>query len=391
MSTYIPLSCADITNREILAATDALQGDIQTLGPWTQRFESAVARRAGGSFAVAVCSATCAMQVALEAFEVGEGDEVIVPTFDSPSTTACVLRLGAIPVFTDCDARSLNIDVEEVASKITAKTKVIVATHTFGNSTGIDEVASLATGNEIPLIEDAGQAIGSSVNNRPAGSLGRVAVFAFHSTSQLTCLEGGVIVTDDDTFSAKCQQLRNHGLASDPLLSIDEVHHVHADKHMDSLGHSFRLSEVHAAVGVTQMNRMKEIMQRRTIVADWYTRRLGGNGDVMCPTIDPHIHMSWDGYVIRLSDRFDQENRDRVIRGLRRHEIGAAGYHNPVHTLPPVLNAMQSETRCRVAESISTRTIALPFFTSMSKREVDIVCQTLELMMTRSKFHDGED
>ena len=331
------------------------------------------------------------MQVALEAIGVGDGDEIIVPTFDSPSTTACVLRLGAVPVFADCDVRSLNIDVEEVASKITSKTKVIVATHTFGNSTGIDEVASLAMGNEIPLIEDAGQAVGSSVNNRPAGSLGRVAVFAFHSTSQLTCLEGGVIVTDDDTLSATCQRLRNHGLASDPLLSLDETHRGHEDEHIDSLGHSFRLSEVHAAVGATQMNRMKEIMQRRTNVADWYTRRLGGNGDVMCPTIDPHIHMSWDGYVIRLSDRFDQENRDHVIRGLHRHEIGAAGYHKPVHTLSPVVKAMQNETQCKVAESISTRTIALPFFTSMSKREVEIVCQTLELMMTRSKFRDSED
>ncbi|MDP6541917.1 MAG: DegT/DnrJ/EryC1/StrS family aminotransferase, partial [Phycisphaerales bacterium] len=107
MSTNIPLSCADITEREILAASDALRGDTQSLGPWTRRFESAVASQVGGSYAVALCSASCAMQIALEALGVREGDEVIVPTFDSPSTTSCVLRLGAIPVFADCDARSL--------------------------------------------------------------------------------------------------------------------------------------------------------------------------------------------------------------------------------------------------------------------------------------------
>ena len=147
MSTNIPLSCADITKREILAASDALSGDTQSLGPWTRRFESAVAAHAGGSYAVALSSASCAMQIALETIGVRTNDEVIVPTFDSPSTTACVLRLGAIPVFVDCDARSLNSNVRDVASKITSKTRVIVASHTFGNPTGIDAIASLAKRN----------------------------------------------------------------------------------------------------------------------------------------------------------------------------------------------------------------------------------------------------
>ncbi|MDP6693225.1 MAG: DegT/DnrJ/EryC1/StrS family aminotransferase [Phycisphaerales bacterium] len=388
MSTNIPLSCADITEREILAASDALRGDTQSLGPWTRRFESAVASQVGGSYAVALCSASCAMQIALEALGVREGDEVIVPTFDSPSTTSCVLRLGAIPVFADCDARSLNSNASDIDSKITSKTKAIVASHTFGNPSGIEEIASIAMRNELPLLEDAGQAIGSLINNRPAGSFGRIAVFAFHSTTQLTSLEGGVIVTDDDTLSTICKTQRNHGLSSDPLLSPDELHRVRTDELLVSLGHSFRLSEVHAAVGATQMRRIEEIMLRRGQVANWYTRRLGGNGDVMCPTIDSRVQMSWDGFAIRLCDKFNQEDRDHIIRGLHRHEIGAADYFRPVHTLPPVAKVVNIKTKCHVAESIATRMIALPFFTSMTKREVDIVCQTLELMMSRSTFND---
>ncbi|HJN71880.1 MAG: DegT/DnrJ/EryC1/StrS family aminotransferase [Phycisphaerae bacterium] len=386
MSTNIPLSCADITEREILAASDALRGETQSLGPWTKRFEKAVASQASGSFAIAFSSASCAMQSALETLGVGQGNEVIVPTFDSPSTTACVLRLGAIPVFADCDARSLNCDVDDISAKITSKTKAIVASHVFGNPTGIDAIAKIAMKNEIHLLEDAGQAIGSKVNSRPAGSFGRVAVFAFHSTTQLTSLEGGVIVTDDDKLANSCQSLRNHGLSSDPLHASEELHQVRTDERLVSLGHSFRLSEVHAAVGATQMKRIDEIMERRGRVADWYTQRLGGVGDVMCPTIDPQISMSWDGYVIRLNDQFEQEDRDHIIRGLHRHEIGAADYFRPVHTLPPVKHAVQKHSPCPVSESISARTLALPFFTSMTKREVDIVCQTLELMMTRSTF-----
>jgi perosamine synthetase len=390
LSTNIPLSCADITDREILAASDALRGETQSLGPWTRRFEKAVASRANGSFGIAFSSASSAMHTALEALGVKKGDEVIVPTFDSPSTVVCVLRLGAIPIFADCDARSLNCDAEDVASKITSKTKVIVTSHVFGNPTGIEAIAKVAMKNEIHLLEDAGQAIGSMLNSRPAGSFGRVAVFAFHSTTQLTSLEGGVIVTDDDRLASSCQSQRNHGLTSDPLHSSDELHQVRTDERLVSLGHSFRLSEVHAAVGATQMKRMDEIMDRRTRVADWYTRKLGGNGDVICPTFDPQqVRMSWDGYVIRLSDKIEQEDRDQIIRGLHRHEIGAADYFRPVHTLPPVMNEVQLDSSCPVAESISARTLALPFFTSMTKREVEIVCQTLELMMTRSTFSEN--
>ena len=389
MSTNIPLSCADITEPEILAASDALRGKAQTLGPWTKKFENSVATQSGGTFAIAFCSASCAMQTALESLGVGNGDEVILPTFDSPSTAASVIRLGAIPIFADCDVRTLNSDAHDIASKITEKTKVIVASHVFGNPTGIEAVSSVAMRNEVPLLEDAGQAIGSRVNNRPAGSFGRVAVFAFHSTTQLTSLEGGVIVTDDDKLAASCESKRNYGLSTDPLHSTDELQQVRTDERMVSLGHSFRLSEVHAAIGATQMKRIKEIMQRRSNVADWYTRILGGMSDVMCPTIDSNVHMSWDGYVIRFSDRFEQEDRDHIIRGLHRHEIGAADYFRPVHTLPPVARALNHSSHCPVAESISSRTLALPFFTSMTEREVEIVCQTLELMMTRSTFAEG--
>ena len=134
----------------------------------------------------------------------------------------------------------------------------------------------------------------------------------------------------DDKLANSCQSLRNHGLSSDPLHASEELHQVRTDERLVSLGHSFRLSEVHAAVGATQMKRIDEIMERRGRVADWYTQRLGGVGDVMCPTIDPQISMSWDGYVIRLNDQFEQEDRDHIIRGLHRHEIGAADYFRPV-------------------------------------------------------------
>ena len=384
MSSHIPLSCADITDSEIDAATDALRGERLALGSWTSRFEKSVAQHVGSNFGIATNSAYTAMFITLESLGIGSGDEVITPAFANPWSAACVLQLGATPVFADCDPRSLNMDAKDVGAKITPKTKAIIASHTYGNPTGIESLSRVAQEQEVPLIEDAGQAIGSKLRGRKVGTFGRVAIFAFHSTAQLTSVDGGVIVTDDDALASQCALLRNHGLTSDPTITADELQRVRADELMQSLGHGFRMSEVHAAVGAIQMNRLDEIMERRSEVSQWYTQRLGGVADIMCPTIDKGVEMSWDGFVIRLSDRFSREDRDEVIRGLHRHEIGAADYFQSVPTLPPILSKCTEVHPCPVAESISQRMIALPFYTLMTRREVDIVCQTLELMITRS-------
>lgn len=388
MSSNIPLSCADITDSEIHAATDALRGEQLALGSWTARFEKSVAQHVGSNYGVATNSAYSAMYITLEALGIGAGDEVITPAFTFPWSAACILQLGATPVFADCDPRSLNMDAKDVVAKLTDDTKAIIASHTYGNPTGIEALSKVAQEQEIPLIEDAGQAIGSKLRGRKVGSFGRVAIFAFNSTAQLTSIDGGVIVTDDDALARNCSLLRNHGLVSDPIITTDELHRVRTDELMRTLGHGFKLSEVHAAVGAVQMDRFEEIMQRRSVVAQWYTQRLGGVADIMCPTIDSGVEISWDGYVIRLNDRFSRKDRDEVIRGLHRHDIGAADYFQSVPSLPPILNRCKTVHPCPVAESISQRTIALPFYTLMTRREVDIVCQTLELMITRSTLVD---
>ncbi len=154
------------------------------------------------------------------------------------------------------------------------------------------------------------------------------------------------------------------------------------------MGHGYRLSEVHAAVGTVQMKRLEEIMQRRDTIAQWYTQRLGGVPGIMCPTIEHGVEMSWDGFVIRLSDNFSRNDRDEIIRGLHRHEIGAADYYQSVPTLP-LFSDQNKANLCPVSDSLSQRTIALPFYTTMTHREVSIVCQTLELMLTRSTLSDS--
>ncbi|MEE2912705.1 MAG: DegT/DnrJ/EryC1/StrS family aminotransferase [Planctomycetota bacterium] len=388
MSSLIPLSCAEITDQEIDAAVDALRCEQHVLGLWTAKFEKSVAQHVGSNFGVATNSAYSAMFIALESLGIGKGDEVITSAFTNPYSAACTLQLGASPIFADCDPRSLNMDSKDVAKKLTEKTKAIIACHTYGNPAGIEALAKIAQEQEISLIEDASQAICSKLNGRKVGTFGRFAIFGFHSTAQLTSIDGGVIVTDDDGLATQCAILRSHGLISDPMIAPDKLQRVRTEDLMPSLGHGFRISEVHAAVGAIQMSRIDEIMRRRSEVAQWYTQRLGGLAEIMCPTIDQNVDMSGDGYVIRLSDRFTRQDRDELIRGLHRHEIGAADYFQSVPSLPPIQSKCQDVHSCPVAESISHRTIALPFYTLMTRREVDIVCQTLELMIARATLID---
>ncbi len=387
-SNNIPLCCADITDREIRAASDALRGEQLVLGPWTTRFEGAVSKHIDRSYGIATNSSQSAMHITLESLGIQSGDEVITPAFSFPSIASTIIRLGATPIFADCDARTLNMDARDVSSKISSKTKAIIATHTFGNPAGIDAIASVSQEKEIPFIEDVSQAIGSKLHQRKAGSFGRVAIFAFHSTTQLTSVEGGVITTDDDSLAEQCRSRRNHGFAVDPSLTTDELHRVRTDELLQTMGHGYRLSEVHAAVGTVQMKRLEEILKRRDTIAQWYTQRLGGISDIMCPTIEHGVEMSWDGFVVRLSDKYSQVDRDEIIRGLHRHEIGAADYFQSIPTLPLFSEVCKSKTSCPVSISISQRTIALPFYTSMTQREVSIVCHTLELMLTRGTFSD---
>ena len=386
MASKIPLSFPDITPLEINAATKALRSNQFALGPWTHLFEELVSKHTKNQFGVATNSGNSAMAITLESLGIGPGDEVITPAFAFPSTAAAIIKLGAKPRFADCDPRTLNLSIEDIKSKINSSTKGVIATYTFGNPAGIDQVAKLTQEFELILIEDARQAIGSKVNGEIACSFGRAAILAFHAASQVTCIEGGMIVTNDNKLEKECRLRRNHGYDHNPTITIPDLHNVRTDEHLTTIGSGSRLSEVHAAIGTVQMERLDEILEKRSLIARWYTSRLGGKPEIMCPTVEPSVVMSWDGYVIRLSDRFSRENRDEIIRGLHRHDIGATDFFQSIPTLPPFNEFQNDANRCPVASSVSERTIALPFYTSMAERDVDIVCQTLDLMFTRITF-----
>ncbi len=384
MTDSIPLSLPDITDAEVRAVSSTLRSGRLSIGPQVEEFERLMAERIRRPHAIAVNSGTAGLHLALLALGVGPGDEVITPAFSFVASANCILYVGAKPVFVDCDPRTLNVRPSDVERKITAKTKAILGVEVFGNPAGMAELAKLSTKYEIPLIEDACEGLGGRVGTDRIGGFGRVAVFGFYPNKQITTGEGGMIITSDDRIANHCRSMRNHGRAPD---AIESGSGLGAWLDHEVLGFNYRMSEINAALGVAQMRRLDQLLEARQEVAEQYTRRLMGNPDLMVPTVESETLMSWFVYVVRLSDRFTRDDRDEIIEGLRRHEIGASNYFPPIPLLPFYRRQYGYKPGdFPMAESVSQRTLALPFFTRLTPREVDLVCQTLELMMTRVTF-----
>ncbi|MHC4416006.1 MAG: DegT/DnrJ/EryC1/StrS family aminotransferase [Planctomycetota bacterium] len=385
MSNAIPLSQPDITEAEIRSVVATLRSGRLSIGPRLEEFERLLAQRVGRRHAIGVSSGTCGLHLSLAALGIGPGDEVITPAFSFVASANCVMHAGAQPVFVDCDPRTLNLRAEDVEKRITEKTKAIVATEVFGNPAGMASLAALSSKYEIALVEDGCEGLGGRAGDEPVGYFGRTAVFGFYPNKQITTGEGGMIVTHDDHVADLCRSLRNQGRPSASVEAGQEG--LGSWLGHERLGYNYRMSEINAALGVAQMRRLDDLIEARQRVAAAYTRRLLGNTDLILPTVEPDTFMSWFVYVVRLNDRFTADDRDFIINGLRRHEVGASNYFPPIPLLPFYRQQFGYKPGdFPIAESVSQRTVALPFFTRLTEREVDLVCQTLELMMARVTF-----
>lgn len=389
----IPLSRPDVTDLEERLVVETLRSGRLSIGPMVEQFEALVAARAGCSHGIAVNSGTSGLHLALQALGIGPGDEVITTPFSFVASANCILFVGATPVFVDICPKTLNMDPAKVEAAITRRTKAIIAVETFGNPAYMQQYASLAARHEITLIEDCCEALGTRCQGRDCGHFGRVGVFGFYPNKQITTGEGGMIVTDDARLAQMCRSLRNQGrplgfvMPGSPSESATGGQSAGSWLRHERVGYNFRMSEINAALGVAQMQRLDSIIQKRQGVARMYLERLGTSSDLIMPTVDPEAFMSWFVFVVRLATSYTIEERDRIIRGMRGHDVGAADYFPCIHLQP----FYQEQFGFRqgmfpIAESVSQRTIALPFYNSLTRTEVDLVAQTLELMLKRENI-----
>ncbi len=370
----IPLSRPDITEQEIERVVDVLRCPNLSMGPVVGEFERALAAYVGRRRAVAVNSGTSGLFLSLLALGIGPGDEVVTTPFTFIASTTTIMMTGARPVFVDIDPASLNLDPNRIEAAITERTKAILPVEAFGNPAEFDAICQVAQRHGLTVIEDSCEALGSALRGRKAGTFGKTGVFAFYPNKQITTGEGGMIVTDDDRVADLCISLRNQGRSPNGGWLAHE-----------RLGYNFRLGDINCALGVVQLSRIDEIKARRRQVAEWYRELLAGEDRLILPQEAPGCEISWFVYVVRLAERFGIEQRDRILQEMTRQGIQVNNYFPPVHLQPFIAE----QYGCRrgdfpLTESVSERTIALPFHNRLTQDEAAIVCGTLRAILDAS-------
>jgi len=362
----VPLSSPDITDHERQAVLAVLQTNRLSIGPRTVAFEQAVAARAGRQYGIAVNSGTSGLHLCVRAMGIGPGDEVVTTPFSFVATTNCLLFEGARPVFVDIDPDSYNMDPAAVEAAVTPRTKAILPVEVFGNMAHFDEYERIAERHGLMLLEDCCEALGGRLGDRPAGSFGQCGVFAYYPNKQITTGEGGMIVTDSAEVRDLCASMRNQGRDTTEWLS-------HA-----RLGYNYRLSDIASALGVSQMDRLDDILRKRRDVAARYHQALGGLDAVHLPPMSEPEQASWFVYVIRLADDFSQEQRDAVIARLKDDSVGCAPYFVPIHLQPYVVDTLGTRPgQFPRTEHVAARTLALPFFAGLTEAQAARVAEAL--------------
>jgi dTDP-4-amino-4,6-dideoxygalactose transaminase len=371
----IPLSAPDIAQAEIDAVSEVLRSGRLSLGPKLQEFEAAVAAYCGVTHGVGVSSGTAGLHLCVRALGIGEGDEVILPSFTFVAAANVLRYERAVPVFADIDARTLNLDPTLVEAAITPRTRALLIVHTFGVPAELKELLEIARRRNLLVLEDACEALGAECDGQKVGTFGEAGVFAFYPNKQITAAEGGMVITNKRELASRFCALRNQGRSAEAEgLQYDQV------------GFNYRLSELHAALGVEQFKRLETILQRREAIARGYHQRLAKHPALELPPVElPNRRISWFVFVARLRRPYGKTRRDALIKELAAHGIETAPYFAPIHLQPAYRDLAAPRAALSVTESIGERTLALPFFNRITDSQMDEVCAALwELLPAES-------
>ena len=361
----IPLSGPYLDGREEELVLDVLRSGRLSLGPMVERFEQAFAEAVGAPYAAAVANGTAGLHLLCHIADVGPGDEVITSPYSFAASANCFLYEGATPVFADVDERTLNLDPDAVEAAITERTKAIVAVDIFGYPCELDRLRELAERHGLAFVQDSCEALGAEYKGRRIGAHGTSCVFAFYPNKQMTTGEGAVVTTHSEDEWRLLQSLRNQGRA-DGGGWLDHAR----------LGFNYRLDDVRAAIGVAQLEKLDEILRRRSEAAARYAELLRGVDGVETLLADDEDHKrSWFVYVLELERGID---RERVLAALEREGIGTSRYLPCIHLQQYMRERYGfSEGLCPVAEDASRRTFALPFHTGIEPRDQERVVEVL--------------
>jgi perosamine synthetase len=361
----VGLSAPWLGAREEELLLEVLRSGRLSLGPMVDRFEELLAERVGARRVAAVSSGTAGLHLCMRLAGIEPGDEVVTTPFSFVASANCVLYEGATPVFADVDPATLNLDPDAVEAAITPRTKAILPVHIFGRAAELDRLEAIAERHGLAIVEDACEALGAEYRGRPVGSSGRPAVFAFYPNKQVTTGEGGAVAVGSEDEWEALKSLSNQGRSD----SGEWLTH-------SRLGYNYRLSDVAAALGVAQLERLDEILEHRSSVAARYAELLGGVEGVELLAADDADHTrSWFVYVVLLDPLID---RDSVMARLGDEGIAAKPYLPSIHLQPYYRERFgYREGMLPASEGASARSLALPFHTTLPLEDQERVVKAL--------------
>lgn len=358
MKTF-PVAKPFIDNTDIQGVVGVLKSGMLSLGPKYKEFEKQMASYAGTKYACAVSNGTCGLHLTVKAVGLVAGDEVITSPFSFISSSNCLLFEGVIPKFVDIEDDTYNMDPDKIEKKISKKTKALLVVHIFGQPASMGKITALAKKYRLPIIEDACESLGSRYKNKMSGTIGQAGVYAFYPNKQMTTGEGGIIVTNSKKINDLCVSMRNQGRNN----RNDWLTH-------ERIGYNYRMDEMSASLGVTQLKKLDWMVGEKRKIASWYHEALNGNPAITLPKIGLDRTHSWFVYVIRVT----KESRNKIIDKLAKMNIHTKPYLPVIHLQPFMKKMFNYHVGdFPTAEKISSQTIALPFYIGLTKNDIQYI------------------
>lgn len=381
--TYIPYGRQDISKEDLQSVVKVLESDWLTQGPNIEEFEQAVADYCGAKYAVAVNSATSALHIACMAASVGPGDWLWTTPNTFVASANCGRYCGADVDFVDIDRQTYNLSTAALEAKLQAEKltgnlpKVVIPVDFSGQSCDMEAIAALAKQYNFTIIEDASHAIGGSYKGAKIGSCqySDMTIFSFHPVKIVTTCEGGMVMTNRRDLYDKLIRLRSHGITRDPEMMNDEAHGPWYYQQVE-LGYNYRITDVQAALGISQMKRIDTFVDRRSAIARRYTEELAGL-PLILPCQNESVKSAWHLYVIQVDDNICKKNRKQIFEELRAKGIGVNVHYIPVHTQPYYKNRGFGYGDFPISEQYYERAISIPVYYKLTDEEQSYIIRSL--------------
>lgn len=384
---FIPVAAPWLTRAELNEVWDSMQSGWVTLGPKTHRFEEAIKDYTKAKFAIGTNSCAASLHLAIEALDLAEGDEVIVPAFTFAATLNAVLYSKATPILVDVDEATMNISVEAITKAITRKTKAIMVVHYAGYPADMDEIVALAKKHKIVVIEDAAHALGTKYHGKMVGNIGDITCYSFHPIKNITTGDGGMITTNDEALAEIMTRKRLAGMSKEAWKRATKAGSWYYE--ITTLGYKYNMNDIQAGIGIVQLKKLEDFIARRETIAQVYNKAFSNVKELVIPVSgDKTMRVARNLYALRVVPEMLHKNRDEIIELMREYNVGSNVYFIPLYHHPYYHKRLgYSPKDFPVCEKLYESVINIPLFPKMSDQDATYVAKTITTIVQSIRKH----